>query len=990
MMDHPHDRPTKARKKDRTGVWISIGAHVAVVVIALIILANTKMGQELIKGVIGATRDQQKKEDKPKPPPAQPRTTGPRKVAADAPPPSGGRRSTDAPAAVGESFFSESTEKKTSGSAGGDGSKTNVALKPVGPVVKIAPPKLFASAPAKSDIKQLFAERAKEAAAIEAFGSEQISKSGASDAGAIVKNISGTTIVDGKYAVVRGLSDRYVTTTFNGGEIPSADPYRRAASLDMFPAQVIDKVVVSKTFTPDQQGASTGGSIDIVSKSFPDRPFANFSIGGAYNTQATGNDDFRTYKGGGLDWLGMDDGTRAAPSELQSLRVRPPALVPNSGISTSPTYAANVQAAETLARLTQLLGPAQFAPDREAPPFNHNFSLAAGDTTHFLGRPLGVFGSLNYKRDFNFYDDGISRRYRPTTGGQFSIGKDNVDVLAVESVNWSGMAVLAYQFLADHEVSFNFLHNQNGIDYVRQQIGTQDSDPGATIYQNRLQFTERTLDTYQLRGTHRFPSVGGIQLDWLAARSDTSQDEPDARYFNYKEVGGTFSTSASGLPDPGDPTRYFRTLEEQNRNLKLDLTVPFRQWHEEEGLLKLGLFDSLSERMFQERQFYYKDDSQVLGDFNGDPNSYLTATNLGFIAVPTGTRGNIRYDWLRYVQTFDSTYDAKSGIQAAYFMLDFPLVPKVRLVGGLRLETTDMTVDSISDVASGVTGLRENHSKIKQTDLLPAAGLIYSVRSDMNIRLHYSQTVARPSFREMAGYRSYDPILDVLLDGNPTLQMSSAQNYDVRWEWFPRPGEIVSFSLYYKKIEGAIERYALDILADNISFLNRDSSTVMGLELEARKNLDFIHSSLRDWSLGGNFSYIQSETSLTDVEYQNKLPYLSNVSRTRPLYDQSPYILNFDLNYDNPRTRTSASLLLNAAGPRIAIASPIAEDIYEYPPLTLDLVISQRIGRHMSVRFSVRNLLDPETKRTYGEDSNLLFSSNKRGRTFGLGLSYDF
>jgi hypothetical protein len=146
--------------------------------------------------------------------------------------------------------------------------------------------------PCPSTIKTLLKERATSTASIESFGSEQISKSGASDAGAIVNKVSGATLVEGKFAVIRGLSDRYVTTTFNGAEIPSADPYRRSASLDLFPAQVIDKVVVAKTFTPDQQGSYTGGGVDIVSKAFPARGFITLSLGGGYNTQASLNDDF--------------------------------------------------------------------------------------------------------------------------------------------------------------------------------------------------------------------------------------------------------------------------------------------------------------------------------------------------------------------------------------------------------------------------------------------------------------------------------------------------------------------------------------------------------------------------------------------------------------------------------------------------------------------------------------------------------------------------
>ena len=218
--------------------------------------------------------------------------------------------------------------------------------------------------------------------------------------------------------------------------------------------------------------------------------------------------------------------------------------------------------------------------------------------------------------------------------------------------------------------------------------------------------------------------------------------------------------------------------------------------------------------------------------------------------------------------------------------------------------------------------------------------------------------------------------------------MSSSENYDLRWEWFPRPGELVSVSFFYKNLQNAIERIALDNLADNISYANRAEANVMGLELEARKNLDFLEANLRHWSLGGNFSYIQSETSLTEVEFGNKQLYLANPSRTRPLYDQSPYILNFDLGYDNPRSGTTASLILNAAGPRIAIASPIAEDIYEKPPLTLDFVLGQKLSRHTTSPPPA--ICSIQNRANLREDSALLYSSYRRGTTFGLSVSHDF
>jgi outer membrane receptor protein involved in Fe transport len=260
----------------------------------------------------------------------------------------------------------------------------------------------------------------------------------------------------------------------------------------------------------------------------------------------------------------------------------------------------------------------------------------------------------------------------------------------------------------------------------------------------------------------------------------------------------------------------------------------------------------------------------------------------------------------------------------------------------------------------------------------------------MNLRLSYSQTVARPSFRELAGYRSYDPSLDELLDGNPNLEMSSIQNYDLRWEWFPRPGEIVGVSLFYKSLSKAIERRFVTIDGEIISFANRPDANVMGIEFEGRKSLGFLDPLLSDFSIGGNFSLIQSEVELTREELFAKTPRVPGTASSRPLYDQSPYILNLDLSYDNVRSGTAAALIFNVYGPRISIASLNTEDVYEQPAPYLDFVISQRIGRKMSVKFSAKNLLNPLIERTYGKAGSLLYSSFQRGMTFGLSMAYDW
>jgi TonB-dependent receptor len=552
------------------------------------------------------------------------------------------------------------------------------------------------------------------------------------------------------------------------------------------------------------------------------------------------------------------------------------------------------------------------------------------------------------------------------------------------------MVNLAYKPLEEQEFGFTFFYNQNATDDARiQDQGKEPNSSSGTYRKFNLYWTERNLTTYQMKGDHGFPDAGGLRFNWLYAITSTSQDEPNARFFNDVNTGSGFTTESSSIPSPNRPTRYFRTLQEDNKNLKLDWTLPFRQWSDDEGQFKFGLFDSRSTRGFTERQFYYDGG----GGYNSDPNSYFIANQPGLSSITTNILGgrprSLRFNWGEFVQVFDSLYSGERGIQAGYLMLDLPTVQKVRLVGGVRYETTDLSVHSESYLDSSITGKRTNDTKLVQSDLLPAVGLIYPIGSNMNVRLNYSQTIARPSFRELAAYYSYDPLISDFVEGNPLLKMTSIANYDARWEWFPHPGELVSVSVFYKDLKDAIERGNIKVEGDTITFLNNDAK-LYGVEFEGRKSLDFLGPQFNLFSLGGNFSLLKSEVTLSDSDYANKSGLVPGASRTRPLYDQSPYILNLDFNYNNPASGTAAALIFNLSGPRIAITKLNTDDVYDRPAGVLDFVISQKISRNTTLRFSAKNLLNPQLERTYGKDSDLIYSSYTRGRTFGLTLTREF
>ena len=833
--------------------------------------------------------------------------------------------------------------------------------------------------------QKIMIERQKSSVMIEALGSDFLARVGAGNAAESIAKVSGATIVEGKFAVIRGLNDRYVTTTLNGAKLPSADPYRQSASLDLFPSPVIDRVVVAKTFTPDQPGTFTGGGIDIITKSFPEKPFLSFSLGGAFNSQATYNHRFLTYEGGGLDWAAMDDGTRALPKALTGQATPFPPFA--SGVIGTPLYDQNVSNAVVLDKLTRALGPAQFAPTREGPPFNQNFSAAGGGSVKVFDGVFGYFAGVSYKHDYSFYEDGISSRYQSGT----ELRNSYTDARSLSIVNWSGMLNLAYKPFEDHELGFTFFYNQNGTDDTRiQEHGFESTDITSTFRKFNLYWTERNLNTYQIKGSHRFPQIGGLKFDWLVALTQTTQDEPNARFFNDIDPGSGFSTGGNSVPIPSNPTRYFRNLDENNQNVKLDWTLPFHNWTKEEGQFRFGLFDSSSDRTFLDRAFSYPGG----GGYSNDPNNLVVATNLGIAQLRTnivrGVPRSLTYFWNQYIQGFDSLYDAGLDVQAGYLMADIPVFDKLRLVGGVRYETTDLNVFSVSYRASSITGLHSNNTSLVAFDLLPSAGLILSPIQNMNFRLNYSQTIARPSFREVAAYFSYDPVINDYVEGNPLLKMSAIENYDARWEWFPGQGDLVSVSLFYKDLSNAIERGDLKQEGDVITFFNRDKAKLYGVEFEARKNLGFLGKPLSPFSLGGNLALVQSEVKLTPEELFNKRAFFPNLKGTRPLYDQSPYILNLDLNYNNLRAGTTASLIFNIAGERIAIAKLNTEDVYEQPAAALDFVLSQQVAPHTVVKFAAKNLLDPQIERTYGKSSKLFYDSYKRGRLFAVSLNFDF
>ncbi len=878
-------------------------------------------------------------------------------------------------------------------SLGGQTSTVNLELRPE--FFELPPYEVIVEPIGQQTIAILDARR-RSSALTDAIGSEFFSRAGVNDAAGILTKVTGASVVDGKFAVIRGLNDRYNATTLNGAEVPSADPYRKAAQLDLFPSAFIEQLVTTKTFTPNLPGSFTGGAVNIVTKTFPEKPTFALSLGVSYNTQASLNEDFLTYDGGDYDYFAYDDGTRALPEELEGLsrqefeaKYNPPFRAQRN--ETPEEAAARRAAADDLDRVTRLFSPVM-SPEKDTSPLNHSFSISGGNTFNIKKQKLGVFSGLTYDRSFSFFDDGVVNRYLPGgANGVFTPRIELKDTQAIVNVNWGSMVNTAYKFSDHHQVSFNFLYNRNGEDVSRTQKGFNRDTEGVGPEFNTvsLHYTERELQSFQLHGEHEFPEALDLKTEWTAALANTFQDEPDFRTLTY--VSGT-PTGLYIVPEflaGGSPTRYFRQLSEQNVNYKIDNTLPFTVWNELEAAFLFGGYLSTSERSYEERAFVYADDRNIsFSEFRttGDLSLLLADSSMG-VEEDAGRRG-VDYLLKRRVEPLpaDNLYDGASTIQAGYLMLEVPVVEKVKLIGGARIETTDIQVDFVSSIEG------PGSASLQATDALPAAGVIYEFWKDMNLRFSYGKTIARPNYREIANVTSFEFVGSEIIFGNPNLERSLIDNFDVRWEWFFRPGEILSFGVFYKDLKNAIEQQFQSLAGGNeaVSWSNRDAQ-LYGLEFEARKRLDFVDDLFKGFTVGANFALIESQVQLSSLDLINKRAFDPNAPDTRPLYDQSPYIINADISYDHPSLGTSVTLLYNIYGERLAYPALNTSDIYEQPFETLDFTLSQRFGsqKRWKVKFSAKNLLDPKRQLIY-EDTALVFSEYRRGRTFGMSLGYEF
>lgn len=835
-------------------------------------------------------------------------------------------------------------------------------------------------------------QRKDSAAARDLMSRDEISKSGGGSTASVARRIVGSTVVGGKYLFVRGLGHRYGNTLFDRARVPSPEPELRTVPLDIFPSGALSAINVQKTFTPDVPGDFTGGSTQLESREVPDELVVELSADLAANTATTGRNYVTNGSFPAADGLAFGNLPRALPSALPTGRPVERTLLDRDF--------QRVYSDEQI----EHFGEAMYTDTRvrsadHAPP---NYGLGAtvgwGKDLGFDGSRFGFLGSVIYKNAHQS-DRVQMRMYGLSSSDEREevLGTTTVwdGIRTTNSVAWSTVGIIKGRITRNHRLSLLGLYARDADDETRSLQGSVSSTGlGVPVSSSRLRYVMRSVLMTRLGGEHTFPGARGLKLDWFGSYAQARRDDPAIREMFFVDSGEIDDVYVSS-PTNGSGRQTFLDLVDHTESGAADLTMPFKQWKQLDAKVKIGAWLEGKQRNFGVRRFTF---SNVSGrQIPPGTGNIINDGNIG--------GGSPQDDDLYFLQELTNpqdSYRADQQIYAAYAMLDMPFTRWFRINGGARFEASRIDVQPYDAFGATSTGTAEPlpGAGIDDDDVLPALSLIFSPTTKMNIRLSGTRTLARPEFRELAPFQFTDFAGGFTVLGNPALVTTKVWNADLRWEWFPSSAEVIAASVFYKYFDDPIERVGISSGSTPFaSWRNADLAQNIGVELEARKNLEFMGRAMKDFSAGANFAYIYSRVRLAApcVEPSDDSDLCSladeldiSTSRSRPLQGQSPFVVNVYLDYDNDESGTTARLLYNAFGRRIdQVMARGIPDIYEEAQHQFDVVLEQKVWKELAVSMKIENIANWPARWTMGRNRDIV-EIWWPGTTFTLGLDWKY
>ena len=804
----------------------------------------------------------------------------------------------------------------------------------------------------------LLDRRRTSAALVEAVGAEEISRRPDSDAADVAQRMTGVTVTEGKYVFVRGLGERYSQTSLNGSQLPSPEPEREVVPLDLFPSGFLESLTTQKSYTPDLPADFSGGSVQIQTKDFPNQFTIRAGVGAQYNT--LNDSDFLYYSGGGSDWLGLDDGTRSQPEAVEQL------LGPvrsGAGLPSDPDQL--IQIGQDYRALDQT-----FSPLFKSTPLSRSFNLSVGGRNNLMDDgEIGYFVAGTYSDNYTNRTDEIERKWRtsafdPATAGFATPNVDYAFLRGMRTINWGTIGNVAFKPNPNQQISLKTTVNLSTDSEARTYSGANEEDIGANIFSERARWVERLMLWGQLSGEHLF--IADSRLEWRLTGAQANRDEPLLRETIYDQdpTSGEYF-----LLDFTESGRYFYSeLTDDDISGELDWSFPFELFDEDASIKFGGAYRNRT-RDFGARRHNWRFAGSTITDLDSDLESGEV------IGTTPPRRGEFVIS--QVVEPGD-LYEADDERIAGYAMLDFHITPRLEAIIGARVENYAL------DLTSRGESLRDSTQAGSKTDVTPSLNLTYSIRDDLKLRGSVSRTVDRPEFRELAPFQFTEATSLRQLIGNPTLTPAEIRSGDLRLDWFPGPGEMISIGGFYKDMRDPIEQVFIAAASSAFSFQNAEKAEVIGIELDVQLQASRISPLLNGISFSGNYSWIDSEVTVRPGGV------FFPTNERRALEGQAPYVVNLGLNYAN-QAGIDAGVFFNRFGPRITAAGGSGiPDIEEQPRNSLDASLGFPLPGGVSVKARASNLLDAPY--LFEQSLNGFTRVQRRytaGRTFSVGLSWE-
>lgn len=806
----------------------------------------------------------------------------------------------------------------------------------------------------KESIGALYAQQKNSALISDGISSEQIRRSPDKNTSEALRRVSGATIQDNKFVIVRGLSDRYNVAMMDGSVLPSTEANRRAFSFDIIPSNLIDKITISKTATPDLPADFAGGAVQITTKDIPDQNFVSFGVGYGYNSASTFKDFLQTKKNL-QNYLGFDDGS-------SNLAVNFPSR--NEVIE-------GLSSKQTRLALKSLPNDFSIQNKTALPSQTYQFSLGRVKQYENNNR-FGALFSVNYRNSQNILAD-IKREWYEY---------DYNDTQYKFNTNLGVLANFAYSF-GKSKISWKNVYNRNYENNYLEREGTN----GSTGFYNRyyaFDIFEKALLKSLVEGEHVL-NPSNDKIKWTVSWSNIQNDQPNQTKINYQsdlDKKDNWSAYQAGITGVGkDNARMFSKLDENIYSGEINYTKSLNLANAP-TLLKAGVGTQYRKRNFDARFVGFEIKSLGI-----DPEIISQIRNLTPDKIFSREYIDKDYFKINEVLGDGDTYDANSMTSFGYAMLDQKFNDKLRIVYGVRVENYKVNLNSFDSRTKKIEEVLDD----TKTDFLPSVNLTYSITPKTNFRASYYRTLARPEFRELAPFAYFDYENLGMIYGNTNLKRSSINNADLRFEIYPSAGEILSISAFYKNFKDAIEpsRYDVGSTVD-VTYYNTPHVDLYGAEIEARKKLDFIIEStfLSNTTAYLNFSYVHTKIeNPTDQDYKEK---------TRPMVGQSPYVINGGLTHVAFDNKVTVNLLYNRIGKRIAQAGGIRfASAWEAPRNVLDFQVGYKVLKNKGeFKLNAGDILNNEVNvyfdnAPYGMPNETLYKY-KMGANYSLSFNYTF